>query len=144
MRALCLLAMFLSGFVATAQAEEAQTEELRAGQGFIETPVFSLEEDLKLLVLYDGLRVADVSDGMDAVGLPNTGLMDSAIHPLWKDTETFSHRFVGIAVTARYVPTNRMPAGKRWTWALSRPAESYSSILWLAIRSAASERPRWR
>ncbi len=57
----------------------------------------------------------DVSDGMDAVGLHNTGLMDPAIHPLWKDAETYSHRFVGIAVTARYVPTNRSPAGKRST-----------------------------
>jgi regulator of RNase E activity RraA len=52
---------------------------------------------------------------MDAVGLHNTGLMDPAIHPLWKDAETYSHRFVGIAVTARYVPTNRSPAGKRST-----------------------------
>ncbi len=60
-----------------------------------------------------GLRVADVSDGMDAVGLHNLGLMDPAIHPLWKDAASYRHRFVGIAVTARYVPTNRPPAGRR-------------------------------
>ena len=29
------------------------------------------------------------------------------IRALWKDTEKFTHRTVGIAVTARYVPTNR-------------------------------------
>ena len=113
----------------TTPADEA-IEELRAGKGFITTPVFSAEEDQKLLELFDGLRVADVSDGMDAVGLPNTGLMDPMIHPLWKDSETYRHRFVGIAVTARYVPTNRPAAGQRstedfdawvgnWYWKLS-------------------------
>jgi len=57
--------------------------------------------------------VADVADGMDAVGLQNIGLMDRGIRPLWKDAKTFRHRFVGIAITARYVPTSGPPAGKR-------------------------------
>jgi regulator of RNase E activity RraA len=103
--------------VATAVAQtvptEVAVETLRAGENFIETPVFTAEEDQRLLALFDGLRVADVSDGMDAVGLPNLGLMDPAIHPLWKDTETYRHRIVGVAVTARYVPTSRPPAGRR-------------------------------
>lgn len=60
-----------------------------------------------LLALYEGLRVADVSDGMDVVGRRDVGLMDPRIRPLWRDVETFGHQFVGIAVTARYVPTNR-------------------------------------
>jgi regulator of RNase E activity RraA len=90
----------------------------RAGRGFIATPVFSAEEDGKLLALFEGLRVADVTDGMDAVGLPNVGLMDPEIRPLWKDTLEFTHRFIGIAVTARYVPTQRAQAGKR-------PVEEY-------------------
>jgi regulator of RNase E activity RraA len=85
---------------------------LRAGKGFIETPVHTAEEDAELLELFAGLRVADVTDGMDAVGLPGVGLMDPAIHPLWKDAEAFTHRFVGIAVTARYVPTQRARAGR--------------------------------
>jgi regulator of RNase E activity RraA len=85
---------------------------MRAGTGFIATPVYSAEEDRKLLALFEG-RVADVTDGMDAVGLQNVGLMDPGIRPLWKDTATYRHRFVGIAVTARYVPTNRPQAGKR-------------------------------
>jgi len=93
--------------------DEPAVERLRAGEGYIETPVFTAEEDLALLALFDGLRVADVSDGMDAVGLHNLGLMDPEIHPLWKDAVTYRHRFVGIAVTARYVPTNRPPAGQR-------------------------------
>jgi regulator of RNase E activity RraA len=93
--------------------EDAILQELRSGKGFIATPVFTVEEDEKLLSLFAGLRVADVSDGMDAVGLHNLGLMDPAIHPLWKDAATYRHRFVGIAVTARYVPTNLPPAGRR-------------------------------
>jgi regulator of RNase E activity RraA len=90
----------------------------RAGRGFIATPVHSAEDDRKLLALFDGLRVADVTDGMDAVGLQNVGLMDPEIRPLWKDAKDYAHRFVGIAVTARYVPTQRAAAGKR-------PVEEY-------------------
>jgi len=115
---------------AQTSTEDRAVAELRAGKGFILTPVFTAEEDQKLLALFEGLRVADVSDGMDAVGLSNRGLMDPEIHPLWKDAETYSHRFVGIAVTARYVPTNRPAAGKistedfdtwvgNWYWKLS-------------------------
>lgn len=64
--------------------------------------------DEEILRLYDGLRVADVSDGMDMVGLPDVGLMDTRIEALWKDIDDLSHIINGIAVTARYVPTNRV------------------------------------
>jgi regulator of RNase E activity RraA len=115
MRAIFALLAILAAVAATAQTAPDGTaiEELRTGKSFIETPVFTAEEDQKLLALFEGLRVADVSDGMDAVGRHNTGLMDPAIHSLWKDAVTYRHRFVGIAVTARYVPTNRPPAGRR-------------------------------
>jgi len=63
--------------------------------------------DEEILKLYDSLRVADVSDGMDMVGLLDAGLMDPEITSLWKDLDDFSHQFVGIALTVRYVPTNR-------------------------------------
>ena len=117
MRAIFACLIVFAAVVAVAQTVPGEPvgDELRAGRGFIETPVFTAEADQELLALFDGLRVADVSDGMDAVGLHNTGLMDPAIHPLWKDAETYRHRFVGIAVTARYVPTNRPTAGKRST-----------------------------
>lgn len=98
--------------------DAATTEALRRGMNFIPTPVYSEAEDQRLLELFKGLRVADVADGMDAVGLQNIGLMDPDIHPLWRDTTRFTHRFVGIAVTARYVPTQKPPAG-------SRPTEDY-------------------
>src|SRR5207247_10016934 len=32
---------------------------------------------------------------------------NAEIKALWRDTENFTHRIVGVAVTARYVPTNR-------------------------------------
>ena len=64
--------------------------------------------DDELLKWFDGLRVADVSDGMDAVGLPDVGLMDQQITALWKDLDDFSHRFSGIALTVRYTPTNKV------------------------------------
>jgi 4-hydroxy-4-methyl-2-oxoglutarate aldolase len=99
-------------FVAAAAAEEESTDQLRSGKTFIPTKVFTQEEDLQLLALFKGLRVSDVADGMDAVGLQNIGLMNPDIRPLWKDTEKYTHRIIGIAVTARYVPTNRPPAGR--------------------------------
>ena len=87
----------------------------QAGKSFIQTKVYSEAEDKHLLDLFKGLRVADVSDGMDAVGLQNIGLMSADIRPLWKDTQKFTHRFIGIAVTARYVPTQQAPAGRMKT-----------------------------
>lgn len=98
---------------AAAQAPRRPSPDiLRAGWNAMATPVYSAEQDATVLAAFEGLRVADVSDGMDAVGLQNVGLMDPAIHPLWKDTVQFDHRIVGIAITARYVPTNRPPAGR--------------------------------
>lgn len=74
---------------------------------FIPYKEYSQEDNKRILAMYEWLRVADVSDGMDVVGLQDIGLVDPEIHALWKDTEKFTHRTVGIAVTARYVPTNR-------------------------------------
>jgi len=76
-------------------------------EDFIAVRSYSAEEDQRILKLYEGLRVADVSDGMDMAGLQDVGLMDPSIRPLWRDTDEFTHRIVGIAVTARYVPANQ-------------------------------------
>ncbi len=100
---------------ALCQEAEDKAAELRAGKSFIPTAVYSEEQDRGLLLLFEGLRVADVSDGMDRAGLQNIGLVSPEIRPLWRDSEHFTHRFVGIAVTARYVPTNKPPAGHRET-----------------------------
>jgi len=93
-----------------AEAEKPDVQQLRAGKNFIPTKIYSAEEDEQVLKLFEGLRVADVSDGMDKAGLRNIGLMSPEIHAAWKDTVHFAHRFAGIAVTVRYVPTNKPPA----------------------------------
>lgn len=64
-------------------------------------------ERKRILDLYKGLRVTDVGDGMDIVNHYDLGLMDHDIRPIYRDVETFSHCFVGIAHTLRFVPTNR-------------------------------------
>ena len=122
MRAVASIVAMLVTMPVTAQVAPAAdaAAELRGGKGYIATPVSSVEADRALLALFAGLRVADVADGMDAAGLFGIGLMDPAIRPLWKDAKTFRHRFVGIAVTARYVPTQRPPAG-------TRPAAEYDA-----------------
>ena len=92
-------------------AMPVHAEDLRAGKNYIPTNVYPEADDKAVLGAFDGLRVADVSDGMDFVGLANIGLMDPAIHPLWKDAENYAHRFIGIAVTVRYVPTQKPAKG---------------------------------
>jgi 4-hydroxy-4-methyl-2-oxoglutarate aldolase len=110
----------------------------RAGRTFIATPVYSEADDARLLALFAGLRVADVQDGMDAAGLHNAGLMDPDIRPLWKDTQHFTHRMIGIAVTARYVPTNQPQVGRlppaaydRWAsdWYNQRSGEPFMALI---------------
>jgi len=60
----------------------------------------------EILELYKDLRLTDVLDGMDLIGLQDIGLMDKDIRPLWRDVEKFSHRIVGFAITVRHVPTD--------------------------------------
>lgn len=71
-------------------------------------PGFSQElSNENLLKLYKDLRVTDVCDGMNMIGLHNVGLMNQSIAPLWKDIDKFEHQFVGIAFTVKYVPTKK-------------------------------------
>lgn len=108
---LCLLLISLSLPAGARTAQAPDAEALRSGRNFIETPVTSEAEDKTVLALFEGLRVADVVDGLDAVGLVDTGTMAPEIHALWRDTAQFTHRFVGVALTARYVPTQEPTAG---------------------------------
>lgn len=55
-------------------------------------------DDGALLELYEGLRLADVRDGLDALGYHYRCSMDPSIRPLWRT------RAVGIARTCRYLP----------------------------------------
>ncbi len=92
---------------AVLRSQEAGSGEIQRGISFIGTKVYPVEEDERILGLFAGLRVADVSDGMDMVGLPGIGLVDPGIRTTWRDKKNLTHQFRGIAVTARYVPTQR-------------------------------------
>ena len=106
---------FLIFFVTTASVVLPQTAEkadVEKGINFMPTKVYTAKEDAEILELYKGLRVADVTDGMDMVGLVGTGLVDPAIHAAWTDYKDLSHQFRGIAVTVRYVPTQKVDRPK--------------------------------
>ncbi|HEX2694734.1 MAG TPA: RraA family protein [Acidobacteriota bacterium] len=133
---LVAMTVLCGGLAAGLKADEAS--DLRAGKNLIPTTVYSEADDQKVLELFKGLRVSDVTDGMDAVGLQNIGLMDPEIATLWRDTVNFTHRFIGVAVTARYVPTQDAPAGKmsvedydKWAgdWYEKRSTEAYLDIV---------------
>ncbi len=107
MKKLTTLVVTIFIFLASSVFSQVKSlAELQKGVNYIETKVYSAEEDSRILKLYEGLRVADVSDGMDMVGLPDVGLVDPAIHADWKNSD-LSHQFRGIAVTVRYVPTQK-------------------------------------
>jgi regulator of RNase E activity RraA len=78
------------------------------GVRLLENKSFDDSEEARreILELYKGLRLTDVLDGMDLIGLQDMGLMDKDIRPLWRDAEKFSHRVVGFAITVRHVPTD--------------------------------------
>ncbi|UED84457.1 RraA family protein [Streptomyces profundus] len=59
-------------------------------------------EKAELLRLFDGLRVADVRDGLDWAGLHAKGTVSPEITPLYEGA-----RFTGIARTMRFKPTEK-------------------------------------
>jgi len=102
------LANLTSGALIPAAAQQ-QGGNMTQDRRFISVNRYTAEDDERVLKLYEGLRVADVSDGMDMAGLQDVGLMDPDIKPLWRDVEEFKHVISGLAVTVRYVPTNKRP-----------------------------------
>jgi 4-hydroxy-4-methyl-2-oxoglutarate aldolase len=121
MKKLLLLLLVIPALtVSTVRSQGRDKAALEKGMNFIETKTYSADEDARILKLYKDLRVADVSDGMDMVGLPGTGLVTPEIHADWVDLKDFRHVFRGIAVTVRYVPTQKpaLPAPgedfKKW------------------------------
>ena len=100
-------------------AQVADESTMAKGVNFIKTNVYSSDDDERILKLLKDLRVADVSDGMDMAGLPGTGLVNPDIQASWTDPVDIKHVFRGIAVTVRYVPTQRP--------ALPKPGEEFSA-----------------
>ena len=71
---------------------------------YLKVQQYSADEDARIIKLYDGLRVCDVIDGLDAVGLQEVTMMDMHIRPLWRDEQKITHRIHGVALTIRLVP----------------------------------------
>src|SRR5437762_3344250 len=68
-------------------------------QLFIPYRQYSQEENQRILKLYEPLRVSDVSDGMDTVGLQDVGIVDESVRPDRKSTRlNSSHRCISYAV----------------------------------------------
>lgn len=86
-------------------AQESYTPQ---GVRMLDNKAFDNSDQVRkeILDLYKDLRVTDVLDGMDLIGLQDIGLMDNDIRPLWRDPDRFRHRIAGFAVTVRYVPTD--------------------------------------
>ena len=105
---ICLLSLALSliasGMTPCLAAEKSTPEGVR----ILKNKSFDDSDEARqeILNLYKDLRVTDILDGMDLIGLQDIGLMYSYIRPLWRDTENFSHRFVGFAITVRHVPSD--------------------------------------
>lgn len=107
--------IFLVCFFSSINAQELFSPE---GVNFMKNKSFDNSEKARkeILEAYKDLRVADVCDAMDMIGLQDIGLMDREIRPLYRDVENFKHRFVGFAITARYVPTDRRYKATPETW----------------------------
>jgi 4-hydroxy-4-methyl-2-oxoglutarate aldolase len=108
-----ITSLLLFSFVVDFPAAEAQRpakSKLTTPTGFrlLKNKSFDDSEQSRkeILELYKDLRLTDVLDGMDLIGLQDIGLMKNDIRPLWRDVEKFSHRIVGFAITVRHVPTD--------------------------------------
>jgi regulator of RNase E activity RraA len=71
---------------------------------YLKVAQYTQEENDALLKQFEGLRVCDVVDGLDVVGLQDLTVMDQGIKPLWRDDQKFTHRICGLALTLRIVP----------------------------------------
>lgn len=82
----------------------AQTASPPFSRHYLPAKPFDPAENQRLVKLFEGMRVTDVNDGLDVVGLQDTAIMDPSILPLWRDEKEFRHRIYGAAVTLRIVP----------------------------------------
>jgi 4-hydroxy-4-methyl-2-oxoglutarate aldolase len=105
-----LISLVLISSFPAGNAQESNTRRLTTPKGvrLLQNKSFDDSEQARkeILQLYKDLRLTDVLDGMDLIGLQDIGLMDKNIRPLWRDVEKFSHRVVGFAITVRHVPTD--------------------------------------
>ena len=104
-----IMIFFISG-IGVSEGRKSSLRKLITPQGvrLLKNKSFDDSEQARkeILDLYKDLRLTDVLDGMDLIGLQDIGLMNNNIRPLWRDVENFSHRVVGFAITVRHVPTD--------------------------------------
>lgn len=135
-----LVAALTAGLAPAQPAPPKLTDDqLRKGANLLSYPDTSGEDPMPLVRKFEGLRVTDVLDAMQAIGLQDTGIMDKSIRPLWRDTtDKVAHRVYGAAVTYQYLPTNRAPAGqmsyeefRKWHghWYGTHAPELFSRVL---------------
>ena len=84
------------GITAWAQANQGARPAPPPSHQFLKVHQYTAEEDSQVLKLYEGLRVADVIDALDAVGLPEVTMMDKHIRPLWRDEQKITHAFTAL------------------------------------------------
>ncbi len=94
-----LVVLWLASAVAWGQTSQAPFS-----RQYLPVKQYSQQENEGMVQKFDGLRVTDVVDGLDVVGLQDVTVMDAGIRPLWRDGEKFAHRIYGVAVTLRIVP----------------------------------------
>ena len=71
---------------------------------YLKVEEYSQQDNQAIVREFRDLRVTDVVDGLDVVGLQDVTVMDPGIKPLWQDAQKFAHRIYGTAVTLRIVP----------------------------------------
>jgi 4-hydroxy-4-methyl-2-oxoglutarate aldolase len=103
--------MRLALFLGAAALASAQTASVPAGQEsvpfsqhMLKVTEYSQQENEAIVAKFRGLRVTDVVDALDEIGLQDVTVMDQDIKPLWRDEQKFTHRIYGVAVTVRLVP----------------------------------------
>ncbi len=87
-------------------------EQLRKGAILMPVTDYGDEDPMEQTKKYQGLRVSDVVDALQAFGIQDITLMNKTIRPVWQDqTEALEHRVYGVAVTYQLLPTNRAQEG---------------------------------
>ncbi len=82
----------------------AQQAAVPFSKHYLPVKQYSQQENEAIVKKFDGLRVTDVVDGLDVVGLQDVTVMDQGMQQLWRDEKEFTHRIYGVAVTLRIVP----------------------------------------
>ena len=102
MRQTTILAIL--AFLLAAVSAAAQTPEPPFSKQYMPVKQYSQAENQAMVAKFKDLRVTDVVDGLDVVGLQDVTVMDAGIKQLWRDEKNFTHRIYGAAVTLRLMP----------------------------------------